>query len=54
MLSPPPTQEIRAPGNGRVSVQDREENIGIVDCTLNTASLWELKFVINKSISVNA
>jgi hypothetical protein len=48
MLSPPPTRGVRAPGNGRVSVQDREQNICIVDCTLNTASLRELKFVIAK------
>ena len=51
MLSLPPAQEIRAPGNGGVSVQYRKENIGIVNWTLNTASLWELEFV--KSISVN-
>jgi len=43
MISPPPTQEIRAPGNSGVSVQDGKENIGIVDRTLDIASFWKLK-----------
>lgn len=52
MLSPPPAQEIRAPGNGGVSVQYGEENIGIIDWTLNAAPFWKLKFA--KSTGVNA
>ena len=44
MISPQrPTQKIRAPGNGGISVQGGKENIGIVDWTLNTVSLWKLK-----------
>lgn len=52
MLSPPPTQDIRAPGNGGVSVQDGKENIGIINWALNTASLWKLIFA--NSVSMDA
>jgi len=52
MLSQPPTQDIRAPGNGGVSVQDGKENIGFINWALNTASLWKLGFA--NSISANA
>lgn len=52
ILSPPPTEDIRAPGNGGVSVEDGKENVGIINWALNTASFWKLKFA--NSISVDA
>ena len=49
MLSPPPAQEIRPPGNSRSSVQGVEE-IGVIYWALSTLSLWKLK--TGKPISI--